>query len=233
MAAQEQVKAAKEQTVSSNRQANASDTQTTLSQKQTGIAQTQFEQSQPRLLFSVSSTGSAVSFMIGKEKQKDDFEQREKNPAYRAIIEIDIANLSSLPISVMNMFLIFEGTEHPVWKSVTNAEKYYVRKGAFLEIKNKEYPDVFVLQPYEAMRKWAIFPSEHCPSVFPAKATLNIQTSRGTFSQPVIFYKQEGLSDNPEPNDFVKGVNLFKPYDRNWIPPEPRFNPNLKRPGST
>jgi hypothetical protein len=211
-AAKEQAKAAKEQSVSALRQANASDIQAATSQNQSNIVQNQYNASLPNLKLSIGDYHDSNSFIIPIEKQKDNISNRVRKFDYRVVVQLDMSNLSSLPISVTDMYIMFFEIvdnsftiKETAWKILAKVDKYSVSQNTSIVIGDMEYPEVFVLQPFEAVRKYAVFACDYYPTTTTHSALLIVNTSRGQFQHQFKIHKLPGLVT---PKSFDKGFKL-------------------------
>lgn len=196
IAAKEQVTAAKQQAIASDdqaastrQQAKAADIQTSLSNQQTQLSQNQYDATLPHLNVSVVDQSPTRSFIMPIDKQTDGILKLVRKYKYRIVIELNLSNLSSMPISITNMAIIFPEDNVDAWKTMAKTDSYSLDETSMLPIGNEEYPDVFILQPYEAIRKFAIFPTDYFPAQDKTPAVLIVLTSRGSFSSPFIVHK--------------------------------------------
>jgi hypothetical protein len=197
-AAQQQAVASNDQVIYAKQQAIASDIQASMSSLQSQIAKNEYDASLPNLSLSINDYNDSSSFIIPIDKQTDDLTTRVKSQKYRLVIDLKMSNLSSMPISITNMFVNFQGTEEYSFKSVSKAENYSVTETSLIRIGDKEYPDVFVLQPYESAARYAIFPTDYEPVKEITLANLTVYTSRGNFSLPFKIHSLPGkVSKSP------------------------------------
>lgn len=229
IAAKEQVIAAKQQAIASDdqavsirQQAQAANIQTSLSNQQTQLSQNQYDATLPHLDLSVTDHAPTRSFIMPIDKQTDDLLKLVQKYKYRIVIELGLANLSSMPISITNMAIKFPDDNITAWKMLAKPEKYNLDETSILPIGNEEYSEVFVLQPYEAIRKFAIFPTNHFPTMDKTSAMLIVLTSRGTFSTPLTIHKLPSTKKSSN-TEFKFEFNSIT--DLNPNPNAPRFVP--------
>lgn len=223
MAAKQQAIASDDQAISAKQQAVASNVQAYESQHQSNLSQNQYNASLPNLNLSVG-TAKHQSFIIPIEKQTDALLERGHKTPYRVVVELDVSNLSSMPISVTDMYITLADYKMAFGKSLAKVDKFSVNSTTSLNISN-EYPDVFVLQPYEAMRKYAVFAVDYCPTTDVSPATLIINTSRGQFSCPFTVNKMPGIAPNPYASPIRFKFEFNSTNDKNDTPITPHFVP--------